>query len=75
MGNCFSEEEYDMSKLGFNFFSEERIIGKGGFGIVYAVRKKFASDEENIRFFAAKVSLRVSCPYAVLLSPSSLTCI
>jgi hypothetical protein len=56
MGNCLSEEEYDMSKLGFDFFSEERIIGKGGFGIVYAVRKKFASDEENEVFYAAKVS-------------------
>ena len=54
-----------MSKLGFDFFSEERIIGKGGFGIVYAVRKKFASDEENEVFYAAKVSylrIRVIVP-------------
>ena len=43
-----------MSKIDFSFFVEERIIGKGGFGTVYAVRKKYGTPEENLVFYAAK---------------------
>ena len=55
MGNvCSTKVNYDLTKIDFDFFIEERIIGKGGFGTVYAVRKKYGTTDENEIFFAVK---------------------
>jgi hypothetical protein len=51
---CGGSKNYDLGKLDFTYFEEERIIGKGGFGTVYAVRKKYGTKEEQQVFLAAK---------------------
>ena len=53
-GICSTKVNYDLTKIDFSFFVEERIIGKGGFGTVYAVRKKYGTSQENEIFFAVK---------------------
>ena len=47
MGCGASAPEVDEENIGMSWFSKERVIGKGGFGKVNAVRKVVGVDNET----------------------------